>query len=263
LSVMGSEKIGLRKRRKKSNSQSIEEDEQELLDRYSYLNALEQEIERKKQLLADEERILSEKEQDIQNRKQHLQSESSRSSSNTDLSPIVSQRKASIASSNTTSSEIIVNDYHGQPELIQGTFPVVSNPPLSVISIKTVSSEEDNQPTNKSSDVAAQTILSQHLSHIRHQQQSPYNPNPSVTIQNSNVSANLTKMNPSSSSGHDDRSVQNEQDLYQLNNSPYVAKSIASEETWSEVDSVISENIESVMSSALDIDMDEVDVIEH
>ena len=40
-----------------------------MLDKYSYLTALEQEIERKKKQLVDEERILHEKEQEIQNRK--------------------------------------------------------------------------------------------------------------------------------------------------------------------------------------------------
>lgn len=253
-SVVGSEKQGLRRRRK-SNSQSIEEDEQELLDRYSYLNALEQEIERKKQQLVDEERILSEKEQEIQNRKQYLQSVSSRSSSNTDLSPLVSQRKASIASSNTSTGEIITNELLDQPVLIQGTFPVTPDPPKSVISIQTVSSVEESQPINKSSDAAAQSILSQHLSNISYQQQSPSDPDPSTFIQNTELAANLTKINPSSS--------RSEQNVYQLNNPPYAAKSIISEETWSEIDSVLSENIESVMSSALDIDMDEVDVIEH
>ncbi|CAI2170406.1 2166_t:CDS:2 [Funneliformis geosporum] len=252
-SVVGSEKQGLR-RRKKSNAQSIEEDEQDLLDKYSYLNALEQEIERKKQVLADEERILSEKEQEIQNRKQYLQSVSSRSSSNTDLSPLVSQRKASIASSNTSTSEIITNDLHDQPVLIQGEFPVTQDPPKSVISIQTVSSVEENRPINKSSDAAAQSILSQHLSKISHRQQSLSDLFPSTIIQNSDSAANLTKINPSSRS---------ERNVYQLDNPPYAAKSIASEETWSEIDSVLSENIESVMSSALDIDMDEVDVIEH
>jgi len=265
-----SEKNGLRRRKKSEKSEKddrIDEDEQELLDKYSYLTALEQEIERKKKQLVDEERILHEKEQEIQNRKQHLQSVSSQSSSNTDseISPLTSQRKASVSSSRTSSSEIIVNDYHDQPVLTEETLPVASNPPKSVISVKTVSSDDNGQPINKFSDIAAHTILSQHLSHITHQQQTP---NP-VINQNSDTPADSTKTNPSLISGNSNRSAgyhgfqQHNEHLYPVNNSHFVAKSISSEETWSEVDSVLSENIGSIMSSAVDIDMEEVDVIEH
>uniref|UniRef100_A0A1D1YU11 OTU domain-containing protein 4 n=1 Tax=Anthurium amnicola TaxID=1678845 RepID=A0A1D1YU11_9ARAE len=250
-SVIGSEKNGLRRRRKvkNENNDRNDEEEQELLDEYSYLTALEQEIERKKKQLVDEERILYEKEQEIQNRKQHLLSVSSQSSSNTDneISPLTTQRKSSISSSVTSASEIFVNDYHDKTVLTEGTLPVTSKPPQSVISVKTVSSDENDQPNNKFSDVAAHTILSQHLSHITHQQQTP---DPSVIT---DTPAN-SKTIPS---------LISEQHSYPVNNSHFVAKSIASEETWSEVDSVLSENIGSVMSSAVDIDMEEVDVIEH
>jgi len=268
LSITESEKNGLRRRKKSEKNNRTDEDEQELLDKYSYLTALEQEIERKKKQLDDEERILYEKEQEIQNRKQHLQSISSQSGSNTDneTSPLTSQRKDSISSSRTSTSEIIVNDYHDQPVLTEGTSPVAPNPSKSVISVKTVSSNDSDQPINEFSDIAAHTILSQHLSHITHQQQTP---NPSIITQNSDTPANSTKENPSSISGHSNRSAvyhefqQHNEHLYPVNNPHFTAKSVASEETWSEVDSVLSENIGSVMSSAVDIDMEEVDVIEH
>ena len=226
-----------------------------MLDKYSYLTALEQEIERKKKQLVDEERILHEKEQEIQNRKQHLLSISSQSSSNTDseISPLTTRRKSSISSSETSASEIFVDDFHDKPVLTEGTLPVTSNPPQSVLSVKTISSDENDQPRNKFSDVAAHTILSQHLSHITHQQQTP---DPPVIIQNSDTPAD-SKTIPSLISEH------SQQHSYPVNNSHFVAKSVASEETWSEVDSVLSENIGSVMSSAVDIDMEEVDVIEH
>jgi len=262
-SIIGTEKNGLRRRKVKiEKNDRNDEDEQELLDKYSYLTALEQEIERRKKQLVDEERILYEKEQEIQNRKQHLQSISSQSSSNTDseISPLTTQRKASISSSETSASEIIVNGYLDKPVLNEGTLPVTSNPPQSVISVKTVSSDENDQPRNKFSDVAAHTILSQHLSHITHQQQTP---NPSVIIQNSDTPSD-SKTNQPLISEHSNHSAgYHQQHSYPVNNSHFVAKSIASEETWSEVDSVLSENIGSVMSSAVDIDMEEVDVIEH
>jgi hypothetical protein len=219
---------------------------------------LEQEIERKKKQLVDEERILYEKEQEIQQRKQHLQSINSQSSSNTDneISPLTTQRKGSICSSETSASEIVVN-YYDKPVLTEGTLPVNSNPPKSVISVKTVSSDENDQLRNKISDVAAHTILSQHLSHITHQQQTP------VINQNSDALAD-SKKNTSSTSEHSNHSTgYHQQHTYPVNNSHFVAKSVASEETWSEVDSVLSENIGSIMSSAVDIDMEEVDVIEH
>lgn len=259
-SIIESEKNGLRRRRAKNDKNDRnDEEEQELLDKYSYLTALEQEIERKKKQLVDEERILYEKEQEIQQRKLHLQSINSQSSSNTDseISPLSTQRKSSISSSETSASEIIVNY---KPVLTEGTLPVNPNSPQSVISVKTGSSDENDQPRNKFSDVAAHTILSQHLSHITHQQQTP---DPSIINQNSDVLAD-SKTNPSSISEHSNYSTgYHQQHSYPVNNSHFIAKSIASEETWSEVDSVLSENIGSIMSSAVDIDMEEVDVIEH
>ncbi|PKY43612.1 hypothetical protein RhiirA4_398948 [Rhizophagus irregularis] len=260
-SIIESEKNGLRRRRAKNDKNDRnDEEEQELLDKYSYLTALEQEIERKKKQLVDEERILYEKEQEIQQRKLHLQSINSQSSSNSDseISPLTTQRKSSISSSSETSaSEIIVNY---KPVLTEGTLPVNSNLPQSVISVKTGSSDENDQPRNKFSDVAAHTILSQHLSHITHQQQTP---DPSIINQNSDILAD-SKTNPSSISEHSNHSTgYHQQHSYPVNNSHFIAKSIASEETWSEVDSVLSENIGSIMSSAVDIDMEEVDVIEH
>jgi len=255
-SIIESEKNGLRRRRVKNDKNDRnDEEEQELLDKYSYLTALEQEIERKKKQLVDEERILHEKEQEIQQRKLHLQSVTSQSSSNTDneISPLTTQRKGSISSSETSASEIIVNYFHDKPVQTEGTLPVNSSSPRSVISVKTVSSDENDQSRNKFSDVAAHTILSQHLSHITHQQQTP---DPSIINQNSDTLAD-SKTNPSSISEHSNRHS------YPVNNSHFIAKSIASEETWSEVDSVLSENIGSIMSSAVDIDMEEVDVIEH
>ncbi|GBB98490.1 hypothetical protein RclHR1_03240015 [Rhizophagus clarus] len=249
-SIIESEKNGLRRRRVKNDKN--EEDEQELLDKYSYLTALEQEIERKKKQLVDEERILYEKEQEIQQRKQHLQSISSQSSSNTgnEISPLITQRKGSVSSSVTSASEIIVN-YYDKPVLTE-ELPVNSNSPQSVVSAKTVSSDENDQPRNKFSDVAADTILSQHLSHITHQQQTP---DSSVISQDALADP---KINPSSISEHNNHSTG-----YHQQHSYPVAKSIASEEAWSEIESVLSENIGSIMSSAVDIDMEEVDVIEH
>ncbi|GES74870.1 hypothetical protein GLOIN_2v1571930 [Rhizophagus clarus] len=202
-SIIESEKNGLRRRRVKNDKN--EEDEQELLDKYSYLTALEQEIERKKKQLVDEERILYEKEQEIQQRKQHLQSISSQSSSNTgnEISPLITQRKGSVSSSVTSASEIIVN-YYDKPVLTE------------------------ELPQTPDSSVISQDALAD------------------------------PKINPSSISEHNNHSTG-----YHQQHSYPVAKSIASEEAWSEIESVLSENIGSIMSSAVDIDMEEVDVIEH
>ncbi|CAG8507350.1 4271_t:CDS:2 [Diversispora eburnea] len=274
----------LRRRKKKSknsNSQRSEnspvhsENEEELLDKLSYLNAVEQEIERKKQQLADEERILNEKEREIERRKQNLIS-SSHSSLSLD-SPTEINLLNSNNSTPATAGSINVNE--PSPLIIPSPNDLNSPPTdLSPIAPTMSSSLHDEQQRDNEnhvySDMAAHSILTQDLSHIS-QNQKTSNNYPSVIMKPSSRSV-TTNSTISSSQKHlqddDDYVITKSQLLMRpniindSNQSRFMTttKSIRSEDTWSEIDSVISENIgSSILSSAVDIDMEDVDVIEH
>ncbi|CAG8493192.1 12238_t:CDS:2 [Acaulospora morrowiae] len=252
------EKSGLRRRKKSKdvNSQQSSNmrehsdyDEQELLDRLSYLNAVEQEIERKKLQLADEERILGEKEREIEQRKQSLL-ESSLSSSISELGNLSTGTTFHNISNTSTSTNNIVEIPHEQP-LIEVSSPIslVSRLP----STKTINSSLNDEHDNEShtfSDSAANTILTQDLSRISHQQMTPVVNYPLATVNSPNSTI--------SSQHNQDDSVRQSP-----NQSHLTVKSARSDDAWSEIESVLSENIGSIMSSAVDIDMEDVDVIEH
>ncbi|CAJ0823093.1 10555_t:CDS:2 [Entrophospora sp. SA101] len=136
--------------------ETLQEQEEQLLEKLSYLNVLEQELHSRAKEIENEERILREREQELENRKQHLQSISSKSNNN-------------------SSDEISLK---------------------GVVEQHSLNNENSIYP-----DTAAQAILSQDLSIIK--------------------------------------------------------------DAWSEIESINSEDIGSEMSSAVDIDMEEVDVIEH
>ncbi|RHZ80538.1 hypothetical protein Glove_134g56 [Diversispora epigaea] len=298
----------LRRRKKSKNSNSQRsasssvhsENEEELLDKLSYLNAVEQEIERKKQQLADEERILNEKEREIEQRKQNLISSSHSSLSWHSLdSPIEINFPNSNNSTSTTVDSINANelspliipspnDLNSSPTDLSPIAPAVvtaavttnTTTTTTAPSIKTMTSslhdeqQRDNENHVYSDDTAAHAILAQDLSHISQNQKTSSNNYPSVIMRPSSRSV-TTNSTISSSQKHlqdDDYDITKSQLLMRpniINNSNQsrfmtTTKSIRSEDTWSEIDSVISENIgSSILSSAVDIDMEDVDVIEH
>nr|CAG8477064.1 14073_t:CDS:2 [Entrophospora candida]CAG8589995.1 565_t:CDS:2 [Entrophospora candida] len=163
-------------------NEPIPEQEEQLLEKLSYLNVLEQELHSRAKEIENEERILREREQELENRKQHLQSISSKSSSDSDLTntPHTTNTQTNTSATNT----------------------VLDNNSSDEISLKDVVEQHSlNNENNIYPDTAAQAILSQDLSIIK--------------------------------------------------------------DAWSEIESINSEDIGSEMSSAVDIDIEEVDVIEH
>ncbi|CAG8627587.1 23098_t:CDS:2 [Cetraspora pellucida] len=204
LSIVGSEeKSGIRRRRRSKgksrrnlSNKSHSDDEQELLDRLSYLNAVEQEIERKKLQLANEERILSEREREVEKRRQNLShsTRSSRSSSHSDLWQSINSPIGVTHSNHSTISTSTVDD--DQPLIIGN--PDVNSLNSAPPTVKTTSSSEQPQQQLMRSDVLP-------------------------------------------------------------NQSPSLLKSVPTEETWSEIGSVISENFGSIMSSVVDIDMENIE----
>ncbi|CAG8681136.1 17231_t:CDS:2 [Dentiscutata erythropus] len=279
LSLVGSEeKSGIRRRKRGSkdklrknlsNKSHSDDDEQELLDRLSYLNAVEQEIERKKQQLANEERILSERERDIEKRRQNLSqsTRSSRSSSHSDLwqsinSPIGATH--SNHSTTSTSTNGFDDDQHDQPLIIGN--PDVNSLHSAPPSAKMTNSSV-NEESNSLSDSFAHAVLTQDLSHISLQQQMS-DINPAFVIQPPapySVASNSTVSSKQSSHNaiqEPEQQLQKQQLMGSKvfpDQSPSLLKSVPTEETWSEIGSVISENLGSIMSSVVDIDMENIE----
>ncbi|CAG8759522.1 16071_t:CDS:2, partial [Racocetra fulgida] len=258
LSIVGSEeKSGIRRRksskdksRRNLSNKNHSDDEQELLDRLSYLNAVEQEIERKKLQLANEERILSEREREIEKRRQNLSqsTRSSRSSSHSDLWQSINSPIGVTHSNHSTISTSTVDD--DQPLIIGN--PDVNSLNSAPPTVKTTSSVSEER--NSLSDSIAHAILTQDLSHISLQQQMPeinptyLIPDPYSVASNSAISSKQSPHNP----------IQETEQLQQQqlmrsdvlpDQPPSLLKSVPTEETWSEVGSIISENFGSIMSS--------------
>ncbi|CAJ0911709.1 2204_t:CDS:2 [Entrophospora sp. SA101] len=202
--------------------------EEQLLENLSYLNILEQELHRKSKEIENEERILKEREQELENRKQRLKSISSKSSSDSDLSK----------NTKNTSATNTILDNDSNDEI-----------PLKDVEQHSLYNESSLYP-----DTAVQSILSQGLSSIssHHLQSSVDSASNSSTINDEIIR----------------QQQQNQQHLLQRqildlpDNSRFLSPN-PSEDAWSEIGSIISEDVGSEMSSAVDIDMEEVDVIEH
>ncbi|CAH1762930.1 6649_t:CDS:2 [Entrophospora sp. SA101] len=163
-------------------NEPIPEQEEQLLEKLSYLNVLEQELHSRAKEIENEERILREREQELENRKQHLQSISSKSSSDSDLT---NTTHTTNTQTNTSATNTVLDNNSSDEISLKG-----------VVEQHSLNNENSIYP-----DTAAQAILSQDLSIIK--------------------------------------------------------------DAWSEIESINSEDIGSEMSSAVDIDIEEVDVIEH
>ncbi|KAF0488840.1 hypothetical protein F8M41_022164 [Gigaspora margarita] len=275
LSLIGSEeKSGIRRRRRGSkdklrknlSNNSHSDDEQELLDRLSYLNAVEQEIERKKQQLANEERILSEREREIEKRRQNLSqsTRSSRSSSHSDLWQSINSPIGATHSNHSTTSTSTHGFVDEQPLIIGNpdVNSLHSAPPTDKMTNSSV-----NEEHNSLSDSFAHAVLSQDLSHISLQQQMSdinpafviHPPAPYSVASNSTVSS---KQSTHNTIQEPEQKLQ-EQQLLGSNalpdQSPSLLKSVPTEETWSEIGSIASENLGSIMSSIVDIDMENIE----
>ncbi|CAJ0910406.1 7654_t:CDS:2, partial [Entrophospora sp. SA101] len=196
--------------------------EEQLLENLSYLNILEQELHRKSKEIENEERILKEREQELENRKQRLKSISSKSSSDSDLSK----------NTKNTSATNTILDNDSNDEI-----------PLKDVEQHSLYNESSLYP-----DTAVQSILSQGLSSIssHHLQSSVDSASNSSTINDEIIR----------------QQQQNQQHLLQRqildlpDNSRFLSPN-PSEDAWSEIGSIISEDVGSEMSSAVDIDMEE------
>ncbi|CAH1762866.1 5823_t:CDS:2, partial [Entrophospora sp. SA101] len=200
--------------------------EEQLLENLSYLNILEQELHRKSKEIENEERILKEREQELENRKQRLKSISSKSSSDSDLSK----------NTKNTSATNTILDNDSNDEI-----------PLKDVEQHSLYNESSLYP-----DTAVQSILSQGLSSIssHHLQSSVDSASNSSTINDEIIR----------------QQQQNQQHLLQRqildlpDNSRFLSPN-PSEDAWSEIGSIISEDVGSEMSSAVDIDMEETQIL--
>ncbi|CAJ0911722.1 2211_t:CDS:2 [Entrophospora sp. SA101] len=192
----------------------------------SLARKLYHEWDRKSKEIENEERILKEREQELENRKQRLKSISSKSSSDSDLSK----------NTKNTSATNTILDNDSNDEI-----------PLKDVEQHSLYNESSLYP-----DTAVQSILSQGLSSIssHHLQSSVDSASNSSTINDEIIR----------------QQQQNQQHLLQRqildlpDNSRFLSPN-PSEDAWSEIGSIISEDVGSEMSSAVDIDMEETQIL--
>ncbi|CAG8487112.1 6197_t:CDS:2 [Scutellospora calospora] len=153
--------------------------------------------------------------------------------------------------------------------LVKGNVRLKKENKISPLNAKSVANSV-NEERNSLSDSIAHAILTQDLSHISLQQQmSDINttfvinpPVPHSVASNSTISVSTNSSKRSPIIQEPEQPLQQQQ-LMRSNllpdQSPSLLKSVPTEETWSEIGSIISENIGSIMSSAVDIDMENIE----